>query len=81
MNWRHLGNGFYLARTQAGFRQAAKSYLGQDWHEPDAMLREMVGHPTSYPAICVFGVAYHGYHYLTATCMHVNALRSEVVEE
>ncbi len=81
-NWHHLGGGFYLVRTQAGFRQAARHYLldpadrehltGRQ--EANELIEDVAGFPTSYPAVCAFSLGYRGQRFLRADCLHVNAL-------
>lgn len=77
-NWRYLGNGFYLVRTQAGFKQAAHHFLNE--RDPK-LVSDVQGYPRSYPAVCVFSLTYQGYHALDANVLHVNSLMKEIANE
>lgn len=68
-----VGSGIYIVRTQAGFRRALKTYLGEDYK---GMVKDVYGYPTSYPSIVFFYLDYRGYHYPVARCMPLNELRA-----
>lgn len=72
-NWTYVGNGFYLVRTQAGFKQAAKHFYGRN-EETNKALKEMKDYPTKYPSVCTFSMSYVGYTYISALCIPVNKL-------
>lgn len=69
-NMRCLGNGFYLCRTQAGFRKAVKT------HFVDRM--DIVGFPKSYPSLVHLSAGYCGYHYVLAECLPVSEVLSAI---
>lgn len=59
-NWRYLGGGLYLVRTQAGFKQALKSWLEEhEYHYDGVTYREFNGYPKSYPSVVSFEYDYH----------------------
>lgn len=73
-NFTKIGHGFYVVRTQAGFKQALKNYVGEDYPEY-TKYNDIVGHPDSYPSVVHLDIGYRGSHYIRASCMHVNEFR------
>jgi hypothetical protein len=69
-NFYPIGNGFYVVRTQAGFKQAVRDFWGPDDGRP-----EVVGYPLSYPSVVALSAGYKGYTYVQASCMHINEFR------
>ncbi|KXA71071.1 Uncharacterised protein [Bordetella hinzii] len=67
-NMASLGHGFYIVRTQAGFRKAVKRFIAQRGHA-DLCMRDVCGFPKSYPALVSFDVCYRGYDYVSANCL------------
>ena len=76
-NMQHIRGGFYLVRTQAGFRQAFKHYE----EDGDIKPSEVRGWPRSYPCLVVFSQGYEGYTYIRAQCIHINKLRDFVLDK
>lgn len=78
-NYRHLGKGFYLVRTQAGFKQAAKHWWGPengDVFDSHDYNYDTANYPTSYPCLIVFSSIYMGGSYaLGINCIHVNRIK------
>lgn len=74
INFKYIGNGFYIVRTQAGFRQAFRAYLGV------SEKAELRGYPKSYPAIVSFSEQYAGYIYHIAKCIPFNELKTAMSE-
>ena len=72
-NFVRLGGGYYLTRTQAGFKQAAKAWAGDQYKELSE--RGITGFPVSYPAVCSFGTEYQGYFSMHASCCTVREFR------
>jgi len=68
-NFTYIGEGFYVVRTQAGFKQAVKHFRG-----PNSST-DVEGHPTSYPAVVALSIGYRGYNYVQSSCLHVNEFR------
>ncbi len=71
-NMKKLSCGSYLVRTQAGFKRALKDYLKDSCHEYYG------GHPESYPSVVDFYEGYTGYHYVRASCVHVNKRKEQL---
>lgn len=67
-NYTYVGNRFYIVRTQAGFNQAIKHYLGEKNEYT------VQGYPTSYPSLITFNMGYRGYFYLEVNSIHLNKL-------
>jgi hypothetical protein len=72
-NFTKIGHGFYVVRTQAGFKQAIKHYVGAD--EYSEWKDDIEGHPDSYPSVVHLSIGYRGDNYVRASCMHVNEFR------
>jgi hypothetical protein len=62
-NFKPISSSIYSVRTQAGFKQAVKHYVGCD-----SIKSEVSGFPKKYPSIVIFSDAYSGYHYTVADC-------------
>jgi hypothetical protein len=76
-NFTYLGQGFYVCRTQAGFKQALRHYAGTDY--PDfARADDIVGYPDTYPSVVALSIGYRGSQYIRANCMHVNEMRTKL---
>lgn len=67
-NMTPVGNGFYVVRTQAGFRKAVKQFIADRDHAY-LRVRDVCGFPKSYPALVSFAVCYRGYDYIDANCI------------
>jgi len=76
-NMQHIKGGFYLVRTQAGFRQAFKHYE----QEGDIKPSEVHGWPKKYPSLVVFSEGYAGYTFIRAQCIHINKLKDFVLDK
>lgn len=70
-NFKHIGNSFYLVRTQAGFRQALKQWYG----EGRRYKGPLDGFPKLYPSIVSFSYGYCGYDFVRANCLPVNCFK------
>lgn len=57
-NMQPLGQGFYIVRTQAGFKAALKRYF-DEMPERDIIFNW----PKKYPALIALSTGYEGYHY------------------
>lgn len=80
-NFKHVSGDIYIVRTQAGFKNALKRYVGP--HRTEEFrdtLDYLVGYPKSYPSVVSFSTEYQGYHYVKANCVHVNKLTKAIVE-
>lgn len=75
-NMHRVSSGVYIVRTQAGFRKALKTYLGEDNKE---QRKDLVGYPSSYPSMVFFYMDYRGYHYPVARCVPLNDLRAALL--
>lgn len=71
-NFTYIGHGFYLVRTQAGLKQAAKHYMQEPYSE--FKNRWIDPFPTVYPSIVVFSIYYNGTLNLTQSWIHVNRM-------
>lgn len=69
-NWKKLKNGHgYVVRTQAGFNQAIKNWLGDEkWICRD----ERFNFPAKYPSVVFFYTYYKGADYYNCACYHLN---------
>lgn len=71
-----VGQGFYIVKTPAGFRKAAK----HGWDGPphaDTWKDEfemMQGYPKEYPSLVRFTDGYFGYHFIRALCIPVSKI-------
>lgn len=80
-NIKEIGNGFYIVRTQAGFRKLAKKYDvydGDEWSKLSDILR---GFPTSYPAVVSISNGYEGAITVQVNSVHVNAIKAALLGE
>ena len=68
-NFSRLGAGFYIVRTQAGFKQALKNFGAYE---------NVHGYPSSYPSLIALSDGYQGYHYTRVNSIHLNALLAEI---
>lgn len=69
MNVKVLGGGLYLVRTQAGFNQAIKHWIGDD----DYLHRSSsFNFPMKYPAVVKFYSYYQGYREYNCNCTPIN---------
>ncbi len=66
-NCQIIGNGFYIVRTQAGFKKAVKHYWGKDEEFP-----EIDRHPGSYPMVVCLTTGYKGDMYVQVRGIHIN---------
>lgn len=66
-NFEHVRGSLYVARTQAGFKQALKHYRGQEKYP-----EQVYGYPKSYPSFVLLSEGYQGYTYISAYCWPVN---------
>ena len=80
-NFKKISQGIYLVKTQAGFRQAIKSYCnkepvnGNSWSKTFKYMR---GYPEEYPAIIAPSVRYYGYHYLHINWISLKDMRKKI---
>jgi len=65
-NFTALGEGFYVCRTQAGYKQAVKHFIDYDGES------DVWGHPESYPSVVSLS---HGTGIVKANCLHINNFR------
>lgn len=77
-NYEVLGRGFYLVRTQAGFRQAIKHRFA---NSPSIREERPRNWPRSYPAIVSISEGYEGYYYPDVNWMPLNALASKIKDK
>lgn len=69
-NWRKLKNGHgYVVRTQAGFNQAIKDWVGNDEY---IYKDECFNFPKKYPSVVFFHSYYRGADYYNCTCDPLN---------
>lgn len=73
-NMEYIGQGFYVVRTQAGFRKAIRHF-----NEGDSDTSEVDGWPTSYPSLVSLSRGYNGTIFTGVNCVHLNVL-SDVVK-
>lgn len=74
MNFERIAPCLYIVRTQAGFKQAAKTYN-------DGVMPEkgyMQGYPVSYPSLVAFSECYQGYHYVRAMCYPLSMITDAI---
>lgn len=75
MNIKVLGNDLYLVRTQAGFNQAIKHWIGDD----DYLYRsDNFNFPKRYPSIVKFYSYYQGYHGYNCNCTPLNEYKQHL---
>ncbi len=72
-----LGRGFYLVRTQAGFRKAIKHRFA---NSPDIAEERPSNYPRSYPAIVSISTEYRGYWYPSVNWIPLNDLLGQIKE-
>ena len=70
-NHEYIGNGFYIVRTQAGFRQAFRKFLDEPLGKVD-----LRGYPREYPSVVSFSQQYEGYIYYIAKCIPFHTLKT-----
>lgn len=76
-----IGGGFYIVRTQAGFRQLAKKYdvySDDEWTSLSDVLR---GFPASYPAVVSMSNGYEGCITVQVNSVHVNTMKEALEGE
>jgi hypothetical protein len=72
-NFEHILGPVYMVRTQAGFRQACKHYLG------DEKAESCSGYPTNYPSVVCLEYRYMGgVHELMVCSEHVNLVKAKL---
>lgn len=76
-NMRHLSGGFYIVRTQAGFRQAYKHFESGDIKRPYGL----VGYPITYPSLVAFSHDYNGSTFVLADCIPIEDVTSHLESE
>lgn len=69
-NWKFVGSGLYVVRTQAGYRQAVKHFWG--CHAKGKFLK---GYPASYPALVSLVERHCGYSYVQANCIPLDDIQ------
>jgi len=76
-NMRHLAYGFYLVRSQAGFRKALKHYGQGDMPNTASAIW-----PDSYPAVVSVAIDNTcGARWAITSWMHVNKIMEEIRNE
>lgn len=78
-NYEHIVGSFYLVRTQAGFKQALKCFVGEE-SDLAVIVNEAEGYPQSYPSVVAFHWSYRGYSYVRAECHHVKRFKQIIAE-
>lgn len=73
-NMRKISSGYYLVRTQAGFKKAIKSY-NPDLHQSTSWGFD---YPKSYPSVVSFGERYAGGWYLTVKVYPLEDFRNNL---
>jgi hypothetical protein len=76
-NWTYIRNGFYIVRTQAGFRQAVKHY----WNDDSEGFPEISGRPGKYPMILCLTTGYRGIDYVNVRGLPVNDMLKAIAED
>lgn len=77
MDYNDLGGGFYEIRTQAGYKQAAQHWGGEDVFEDHEY--HPIEFPKAYPCIVVFESRYMGCcHQLFISQIKINDLRKKI---
>lgn len=72
LNWKRLGEeGFYIVRTQAGFKHALRDFRENVGGDPGMESR---GYPTSYPSVVHLSLGYTGSTWVRVACIHFNDL-------
>lgn len=71
-NVQKVACGMYVVRTQAGFKQAVKDYLGDDFTMQS--FNSVEGIPTRYPCVVSLCDSYRGYHFIKVNTVHLNVL-------
>lgn len=80
-NYSDIGNGRYLVRTQAGFKQALNAWLAsQDGDRRSVEFNEGTTFPEAFPSVVSFDWWYRGVYYVTVQHEHVNAFRRRMAE-
>lgn len=74
-NMKYLGNGFYLVKTQAGFRKAIKHFNGESKET-----REVYSYPRTYPSIVHLSSGYRGYHYTSVGVLSVSTFMKRLTD-
>lgn len=72
-NFEYIGNGFYIVRTQAGFVQASRHFIGEDYKK-----NIVDGYPKKYPSVVTFAQRYNGLIRYTANCIPFRQLRADM---
>lgn len=83
-NFRRLRSGYYLVRTQAGFKQAIKHWLEVTEYGYSITWREFEGYPTAYPSVVRFEYDHMRTNRKLAHCVPLNEyaddLRAQLAE-
>lgn len=66
-NWSYIAQGFYVVRTQAGFRQAIKDYNGGE-------MDTVYNWPRGYPCLVCLSPGYDGNTFTNVNCIHLKRL-------
>ena len=67
-NLTEIGGGFYIVRTQAGFKKLIKQ-------RSDDYTKEIDCYPTKYPVLVCVTEGYEGYWYHQVRAIHLNDLK------
>lgn len=84
-NMKSLGKGFYIVKTQAGFRKAFKTFF-KEWIEekdPNFKVKDLchVGmFPKTYPSFVSMQFDYRGYHTPVVKCIGLDKI-NEVIND
>lgn len=75
-NMKHVSGGYYIVRTQAGFRSALKDYVSGT----DISWRNLDSYPRRYPSIVHLSTGYRGYLYVEVDCIYLGVDFAIVVD-
>lgn len=80
-NFSDIGSGYYVVRTQAGFKQAYRSWLKQrdEEHEEYEFARAAT-FPDAFPSVVTFSFLYEGIHRVAVRHEHINSFRERMME-
>ena len=80
-NFKYVGMGYYLVRTQAGVKAAYKAWLKKNEYEKDSYpYGDGAAFPQKFPSVVRFTIHYQGYSAVYPQFMHVNKFREQLAE-
>lgn len=76
-NFTHIGEDFYVVRTQAGFKQAIKHW-NSDLFEEQC---RVINWPVQYPLVVTFSVGYSGTLFIRTHGIHLNTIKEALRQQ